>query len=94
MEIDNNSSLSVNGSSFANGIHQLPGVVAGKLDDVPNGSFSIQGLERSFQSAVMVNDSETVGSTAQEVTHESTTTIENNPCSSSEVREFIAGLLT
>ncbi|XP_055820294.1 protein WVD2-like 5 isoform X2 [Solanum dulcamara] len=87
MEIDNNSSLSVNGSSFANGIHQLPGVVAGKLDDVPNGSFSVQGLERSFQSAVMVNDSETVGSTAQEVTHESNTTIENDPCSSSEGHE-------
>ncbi|XP_055820295.1 protein WVD2-like 5 isoform X3 [Solanum dulcamara] len=35
----------------------------------------------------MVNDSETVGSTAQEVTHESNTTIENDPCSSSEGHE-------
>ncbi|KAG5590940.1 hypothetical protein H5410_041454, partial [Solanum commersonii] len=87
MEVDNNISVSVNGSSFGNGIHQLPEVVTGKLDDVPNGSFSVQGLERSFQSAVMVNDSETVGSTAHEVAHESTTTIENNPCASSEGHE-------
>ncbi|XP_004245024.1 protein WVD2-like 5 [Solanum lycopersicum] len=87
MEIDNNISVSVNGSSCGNGIHQLPEVVAAKLDDVPNGGFSVQGLERSFQSAVMVNDSETVGSTVHEVTHESTTTIENNPCASSEGHE-------
>ncbi|KAL3330135.1 hypothetical protein AABB24_034146 [Solanum stoloniferum] len=87
MEVDNNISVSVNGSSFGNGIHQLPEVVTGKLDDVPNGSFSVQGLERSFQSAVMVNDGETVGSTAHEVAHESSTTIENNPCASSEELE-------
>ncbi|KAK4349129.1 hypothetical protein RND71_031884 [Anisodus tanguticus] len=79
MEIDNNMSVSENRSSFENGIHQL--------DGVPNGSFSVEGLERSFQSAVVVNDSEPVGSTAQEVTHESTTTIESNPCASSEGHE-------
>ncbi|KAK4345156.1 hypothetical protein RND71_035332 [Anisodus tanguticus] len=87
MEIDNNMSVSENGSSFENGIHQLPEVVAGKLDGAPNGSFGVEGLERSFQSAVIANDSETVGSTAQEVTYESTTTIESNPCASSEGHE-------
>ncbi|KAJ8538401.1 hypothetical protein K7X08_014941 [Anisodus acutangulus] len=79
MEIDNNMSVSENRSSFENGIHQL--------DGVPNGNFSVEGLERSFQSAVVVNDSEPVGSTAQEVTHESTTAIESNPCASSEGHE-------
>ncbi|MCD7450305.1 hypothetical protein HAX54_005282 [Datura stramonium] len=87
MEIDNSISVTKNGLSFENGIHQLPEVVASKLDDVPNGSFSVQGLERSLQSAAMVNDSETVGLTAQEVTHESTTIIESNPCASSEGHE-------
>ncbi|KAJ8534965.1 hypothetical protein K7X08_016693 [Anisodus acutangulus] len=87
MEIDNNMSVSENRSSFENGIHQLPEVVAGKLDGAPNGSFGVEGLERSFQSAVIGNDSETVGSTAQEVTYESTTTIESNPCASSEGHE-------
>ncbi|PHT40289.1 hypothetical protein CQW23_19143 [Capsicum baccatum] len=87
MEIDNNISVSKNGLSFENGIHQLPEVVAGKLDNVLDGSFSVEGLERSFQSAVMTNDSETVGFIAQEVTHESTTTIESNPCANSEGHE-------
>lgn len=87
MEIDNSISVFGSGSSFENGIHQLPEVVAGKLDDVPNGSFSVEGLERSFQSALMMNDSETVGSTMQEVTYESTTTTESNPCACSEGHE-------
>ncbi|CAN4076875.1 unnamed protein product [Withania somnifera] len=87
MEIDNSISVSGNGSCFENGIHQPPEVVAGKLDDVPNGSFSVEGLQRTFQRALMMNDSETVGSTAQEVTYESTTTTESNPCASSEGHE-------
>ncbi|XP_059274748.1 protein WVD2-like 5 isoform X2 [Lycium ferocissimum] len=87
MEIDNNIAVPENGSGFENGIHQLPEVVGGKLDGVPNGSFSVEGLETSIQSAVLVNDSETVGSTAQEVMHESTTTIERYPCAISEGHE-------
>ncbi|CAN4115737.1 unnamed protein product [Withania somnifera] len=83
MEIDNSISVSGSVSSFENGFHQLPEVVSGKLDDVPNGSFSVEGFERSFQTALMMNDSEMVRSTAQE----STTTTESNPCASSEAYE-------
>ncbi|KAK6803041.1 hypothetical protein RDI58_000825 [Solanum bulbocastanum] len=57
---------------FGNGVHQLPEVVAGIPNGMPHASSSNEELERSFQSTVVLTDSETVGSSVQEVNNETT----------------------
>lgn len=94
MNVVNNIVFSGNGLAFGNGIHQLQEVVAGISNGMPHASPSNEELERSFQSTVILTDSETVGSSVQEVSNETTITVESNAGVSSEVREFIQFLLT
>lgn len=89
MDVVNNITISGNGLGFGNGVHQLPEAVAGIPNGMPHASSSNEELERSFQSAVAVTDSETVGSSIQEVSNETTITLESNVGVNSEVREFI-----
>ncbi|XP_049409449.1 protein WVD2-like 5 isoform X5 [Solanum stenotomum] len=66
MDVVNNIAVSGNGLGFGNGVHQLPEVVAGISNGMPHASPSNEELERSFQSTVVLTDSETVGSSVQE----------------------------
>lgn len=86
MDVVNNIAVSGNGLGFGNGVHQLPEVVAGIPNGMPHASSSTEELERSFQSTAVLNDSETVDSSVQEVSREAMTTAESNAGVSSEVR--------
>lgn len=88
MDVVNNIAVSGNGLGFGNGVHQLPEAVAGIPNGMPHASSSNEELERSFQSTVVLNDGETVGSSVQEVSNETTITVESNTGVSYEVREF------
>ncbi|KAM3375365.1 protein WVD2-like 6 isoform X1 [Capsicum galapagoense] len=87
MDVVNNITISGNGLGFGNGVHQLPEAVAGIPNGMPHASSSNEELERSFQSAVAVTDSETVGSSIQEVSNETTITLESNVGVNSEEHE-------
>ncbi|KAL3334989.1 hypothetical protein AABB24_031294 [Solanum stoloniferum] len=87
MDVVNNIAVSGNGLGFGNGVHQLPEVVAGIANGMPHASPSNEELERSFQSTVVLTDSETVGSSVQEVSNETTITVESNAGVSSEEHE-------
>ncbi|XP_049409447.1 protein WVD2-like 5 isoform X3 [Solanum stenotomum] len=87
MDVVNNIAVSGNGLGFGNGVHQLPEVVAGISNGMPHASPSNEELERSFQSTVVLTDSETVGSSVQEVSNETTITVESNAGVSSEEHE-------
>ncbi|XP_060212265.1 protein WVD2-like 6 isoform X2 [Lycium barbarum] len=85
MDVVNNIAVSGNGLGFGNGVHQLPEGVAGIPNGMmPHASSSNEELERSFQSTVVLTDSETVGSSVQEVSNETTITVESNAGVSSE----------
>ncbi|KAH0781336.1 hypothetical protein KY290_000934 [Solanum tuberosum] len=87
MDVVNNIVVSGNGL-VGNGVHQLPEVVAGIPNGMPHASSTNEELERSFQSTVILTDSETVRSYVQEVNNETTITVESNDGVSFEVREF------
>ncbi|XP_055829396.1 protein WVD2-like 5 isoform X1 [Solanum dulcamara] len=87
MDVVNNIAVSGNGLGFGNGVHQLPEAVAGIPNGMPHASSSNEELERSFQSTVVLTDSETVGSSVQEVSNETTITVESNAGVSSEEHE-------
>nr|XP_016494400.1 PREDICTED: protein WVD2-like 5 isoform X1 [Nicotiana tabacum] len=87
MDVVNNIAVSGNGLGFGNGVHQLPEVVAGIPNGMPHASSSTEELERSFQSTAVLNDSETVDSSVQEVSREAMTTAESNAGVSSEEHE-------
>ncbi|KAL3379931.1 hypothetical protein AABB24_000538 [Solanum stoloniferum] len=88
MDVVNNILVSGNGLGFRNGVQQLPEVAVGIPNGMPHASSSNEELERSFQSTVVLTDSETVGSFVQEVNNETTITVESNVGVSSEVREI------
>lgn len=87
MDVVNNIAVSGNGLGFGNGVHQLPEAVAGIPNGMPHASSSNEELERSFQSTVVLNDGETVGSSVQEVSNETTITVESNTGVSYEEHE-------
>lgn len=93
MDVVNNIAVSGNGLGFGNGVHQLPEAVAGIPNGMPHASSSNEELKRSFQSTVVFTDSETVGSSVQEISNETTITVESNAGVSSEVRKFFPGFL-
>ncbi|KAH0732961.1 hypothetical protein KY289_004149 [Solanum tuberosum] len=84
MDVVNNIVVSGNRLGFRNGVQQLPEVVAGIPNGMPHASSSNEELERSFQSTVLLTDSEKVGSFVQEVNNETTITVESNAGVSSE----------
>ncbi|KAK4375219.1 hypothetical protein RND71_005896 [Anisodus tanguticus] len=88
MDVVNNIAVSGNGLGFGNGVHQLPEAATGIPNGMmPHASSSNEELERSFQSTVVLTDSETVGSSVQEVSNETTITVESNAGVSSEDHE-------
>ncbi|KAH0729833.1 hypothetical protein KY285_000840 [Solanum tuberosum] len=86
MDVVNNIVVSGNGL-VGNGVHQLPEVVAGIPNGMPHAS-STNEEQRSFQSTIILTDSETVRSYVQEVNNETTIIVESNAGVSSKVREF------
>lgn len=66
MDVVNNIAVSGKGLGFGNGVHQLPEAVAGIPNGMPHASSSNEELERSFQSTVVLTDSDTVESSVQE----------------------------
>ncbi|KAJ8557866.1 hypothetical protein K7X08_004632 [Anisodus acutangulus] len=88
MDVVNNIAVSGNGLGFGNGVHQLPETVAGIPNGMmPHASSSNEELERSFQRTIVLTDSETVGSSVQEVSNETTITVESKAGVSSEEHE-------
>ncbi|CAN4097885.1 unnamed protein product [Withania somnifera] len=87
MDVVNNIAVSGKGLGFGNGVHQLPEAVASIPNGMPHASTSNEELERRFQSTVVFTDSETVGSSVQEINSETTITVESNAGVSSEEQE-------